>query len=86
MRWSSGIDAEVAVRRPARIAHALAEARSCPPASTLSRAVRTPRGMSRLGAPYYVCAALQLCAMVLTLRHFRRLPADTPGTAVPAQA
>ena len=45
-----------------------------------------PRGDWRLGAPYYVCAALQLCAMVMTLRHFRRLPADPPGTGVPAQA
>jgi len=32
-----------------------------------------PRGDWRLGAPYYVCAALQLCAMVMTVLHFRRL-------------
>ncbi len=32
-----------------------------------------PQGDWRLGAPYYVCAALQACAMVLTVFHFRRL-------------
>ena len=45
-----------------------------------------PRGDWRLGAPYYVCAALQLCAMVMTLRHFRRLRADATGTPVAAQS
>jgi DHA1 family tetracycline resistance protein-like MFS transporter len=41
-----------------------------------------PHGDWRLGAPYYVCAALQLCAMVMTVRHFRRLRADATGTPV----
>ncbi|MFL6696534.1 MAG: MFS transporter [Vitreoscilla sp.] len=45
-----------------------------------------PRGDWRLGAPYYVCAALQLCAMVMTLLHFRRLRADSTGTPVAAQS
>jgi DHA1 family tetracycline resistance protein-like MFS transporter len=43
-----------------------------------------PRGDWRLGAPYYVCAALQLGAMVMTLRHFRRLRADASGTPIRA--
>jgi DHA1 family tetracycline resistance protein-like MFS transporter len=38
-----------------------------------------PRGDWRLGAPYYVCAALQLCAMVMTVVHFRRLRANAPS-------
>jgi len=44
-----------------------------------------PRGDWRLGVPYYLCAALQLCAMVMTLLHFRRLRADASGTPVAAQ-
>jgi hypothetical protein len=40
------------------------------------------RGDWRLGAPYSVCAALQLCAMAMTLIHFRRLRADATGTPV----
>ena len=45
-----------------------------------------PRGDWRLGAPYYVCAALQLCAMVMTLLHFRRHRADTPSAPAAANA
>jgi len=45
-----------------------------------------PRGDWRLGVPYYVCAALQLCAMVMTVLHFRRLRADATGTPVAAQS
>ncbi len=45
-----------------------------------------PRGDWRLGVPYYVCAALQLGAMVMTLRHFRRLRADASGTPLAAQS
>ena len=45
-----------------------------------------PRGDWRLGAPYYVCAALQLCATAMTLLHFRRLRADSTGTPVAAQS
>jgi DHA1 family tetracycline resistance protein-like MFS transporter len=45
-----------------------------------------PRGDWRLGVPYYVCAALQLCAMVMTVLHFRRLRADATGTPVSAQS
>jgi DHA1 family tetracycline resistance protein-like MFS transporter len=41
-----------------------------------------PRGDWRLGAPYYVCAALQLGALAMTLIHFRRLRADPTGTPV----
>ena len=42
-----------------------------------------PQGDWRLGAPYYVCAVLQACAMVLTVFHFRRL---RTGAAAPAPA
>jgi DHA1 family tetracycline resistance protein-like MFS transporter len=45
-----------------------------------------PRGDWRLGAPYYVCAALQLCAMAMTLIHFRRLRAGSSATPVAANA
>ena len=45
-----------------------------------------PRGDWRLGAPYYVCAALQLSAMAMTLIHFRRLRADASGTPVAANS
>ena len=44
-----------------------------------------PRGDWRLGAPYYVCAALQACAMVMTVLHFRRLR-RAADTAAPAGA
>ncbi len=44
-----------------------------------------PRGDWRLGAPYYVCAALQACAMVMTVLHFRRLRASAAASA-PAAA
>jgi MFS transporter, DHA1 family, tetracycline resistance protein len=44
-----------------------------------------PRGDWRIGAPFFLCSALQLVAMVLALRHFRSHPAHssvpTPGTA-----
>ncbi len=40
-----------------------------------------PRGDWRLGVPYYVCAALQLCAMVMTVVHFRRLRANATAHA-----
>ena len=45
-----------------------------------------PRGDWRLGAPYYVCAVLQLCAMVMTLLHFRRQRAGATGTPVAAHS
>ena len=45
-----------------------------------------PRGDWRLGAPYYVCAALQLCAMAMTLLHFRRLRAGSTAAPVAANA
>ncbi len=44
-----------------------------------------PRGDWRLGLPYYLCALLQLLAMVMTVRHFRRLRADSTGTPVAAR-
>jgi len=53
----------------------------------LLRAVAdAPRGDWRLGVPYYLCAALQLCAMATTLLHFRRLHADSSGTPVSARS
>ncbi|ACB34329.1 major facilitator superfamily MFS_1 [Leptothrix cholodnii SP-6] len=49
-----------------------------------------PRGDWRIGAPFFLCSALQLVAMVLALRHFRRHPAHssipTPGTAAVTSA
>ena len=39
-----------------------------------------PQGDWRIGAPYYFCAALQTCAMLLALRHFRR---QRPAAATP---
>ena len=41
-----------------------------------------PRGDWRLGLPYYLCAVLQLCAMAMTIVHFRRQHADSTGTPV----
>ena len=45
-----------------------------------------PHGDWRLGLPYYLCALLQLCAMAMTILHFRRLHADSTGTPVPANS
>jgi DHA1 family tetracycline resistance protein-like MFS transporter len=44
-----------------------------------------PRGDWRLGLPYYLCALLQLLAMVMTVLHFRRLHADDAGTPAAAR-
>ena len=60
-------------------------------AALLGFASHLPRGDWRIGAPFYLCAALQAVATVLALRHFRRhpqphpAPAPTPDTA-PAPA
>jgi DHA1 family tetracycline resistance protein-like MFS transporter len=45
-----------------------------------------PRHDWRLGMPYYLCAALQLLAMAMTVRHFRHLHADSTGTPVAARS
>ncbi len=45
-----------------------------------------PRGDWRLGAPYYLCAVLQLCAMLMTVLHFRRQNADSTGAPVAARS
>ena len=50
----------------------------------LATVANLPRHDWRLGMPYYLCAALQLCAMAMTLRHFRRQHADEAGTPVAA--
>lgn len=50
----------------------------------LATVANLPRHDWRLGMPYYLCAALQLCAMVMTIRHFRRQHADAAGTPVAA--
>ena len=52
----------------------------------LQLVAEAPRGDWRLGAPYYVCAVLQLCAMAMTLVHFRRHRADPSGTPAAANA
>jgi DHA1 family tetracycline resistance protein-like MFS transporter len=39
-----------------------------------------PRGDWRIGAPFFLCAALQAVATVLALQHFRRQP--TPPAPV----
>jgi len=44
-----------------------------------------PQGDWRLGAPYYVCAALQACAMVMTVLHFRH-QRSAAAAAAPAAA
>jgi len=41
----------------------------------------SPRGDWRLGAPYYVCAALQAAAMAMTVVHFNRLRRRAPLAA-----
>ncbi|MBW8859729.1 MAG: TCR/Tet family MFS transporter [Caulobacter sp.] len=45
-----------------------------------------PRGDWRMGLPYYLCAVLQLCAMAMTVLHFRRQHADSAGTPVAARS
>jgi DHA1 family tetracycline resistance protein-like MFS transporter len=45
-----------------------------------------PRGDWRLGLPYYLCALLQLCAMAMTVVHFRRQHADTTGAPAAARS
>ena len=52
----------------------------------LQTVAESPPGDWHLGAPYYVCAVLQLAAMVMTVIHFRRHRADSSGTPVPANA
>ena len=52
-----------------------------PPVATLALACvaallafvsHLPRGDWRIGAPYYFCALLQACAMLIAWRHFSR--------------
>jgi DHA1 family tetracycline resistance protein-like MFS transporter len=43
-------------------------------AALLGLVSHLPRGDWRIGAPFFLCAALQFAAMVLALRHFRRHP------------
>lgn len=40
-----------------------------------------PRGDWRIGAPFFLCAVLQLAATVLAVRHFRRHPASPSAAA-----
>ncbi|MBN8486536.1 MAG: TCR/Tet family MFS transporter [Burkholderiales bacterium] len=54
-------------------------------AALLGFASHLPRGDWRIGAPFYLCAALQVVATVLALRHFRRHPAPLTDPA-PAPA
>ncbi|MEY2892123.1 MAG: hypothetical protein RJA98_2031 [Pseudomonadota bacterium] len=43
-------------------------------AALLGLVSHLPRGDWRIGAPFFLCSALQFAAMVLALRHFRRHP------------
>lgn len=54
-------------------------------AALLGLVSHLPRGDWRIGAPFFLCSALQLAAMVLALRHFRRHPpaASAPSHPVP---
>jgi DHA1 family tetracycline resistance protein-like MFS transporter len=47
----------------------------------LKLAADAPRGDWRLGAPYYVCAALQSAAMLMAALHFKRLRAAAAAAA-----
>lgn len=49
--------------------------------SLLAMVSHLPRGDWRIGAPYYFCAALQACATLLAIRHFRT---HRPAAAAPA--
>jgi DHA1 family tetracycline resistance protein-like MFS transporter len=53
-------------------------------AALLGFTAHLPQGDWRIGAPFYLCAVLQMIATVLALRHFRRHPA--PSTPAPAPA
>ncbi|MBQ0930949.1 MFS transporter [Ideonella sp. 4Y16] len=55
-------------------------------ASLLGFASHLPRGDWRIGAPFYLCSALQAVATVLALRHFRRHPAPLAPSSEPAAA
>ena len=56
-------------------------------AALLGFTAHLPKGDWRIGAPFYLCALLQVAATVLALRHFRRhpisptAPATVPGTS-----
>ena len=47
----------------------------------LKTVASAPRGDWRLGAPFYVCAALQAAAMAVTAVHFNRLRPSAPAGA-----
>jgi DHA1 family tetracycline resistance protein-like MFS transporter len=49
----------------------------------LTAVADAPRGDWRLGAPYYVCAVLQLAAMTTTVLHFNRQRSAEAATAAP---
>ena len=55
-------------------------------ASLLGLVSHLPRGDWRIGAPFFLCAALQAVATVLALRHFRRHPhsPSVPHAGAPA--
>jgi len=52
----------------------------------LASVANLPRHDWRLGTPYYLCAALQLLAMAMIVRHFRRHHADSTGAPVAARS
>ena len=43
-----------------------------------------PHGDWRIGAPFYLCAALQVLATVLAIQHFRRHPSPLKPTEAEA--
>ncbi|MBP6336763.1 MAG: MFS transporter [Vitreoscilla sp.] len=55
-------------------------------AALLGLVSHLPRGDWRIGAPFFLCATLQVVAAVLALRHFRRHPQSMPASEAGAPA
>lgn len=55
-------------------------------AALLGLVSHLPRGDWRIGAPFFLCAILQVVAAVLALRHFRRHPQSMPASEAGAPA
>lgn len=53
-------------------------------AALLGLVSHLPQGDWRIGAPFFLCAALQAAATVLAVRHFRRHPHSSPVPAAPS--
>jgi len=55
-------------------------------AALLGLVSHLPQGDWRIGAPFFLCSALQAVAAVLALRHFRRHPQTLPAAEAGAPA